>query len=70
MFISGNTEFRENYDNYHKPFIIVRSISRLNLPHWIVWRRYRALMIDNLAVEFKTLAEAKQFFIDYLGFEV
>lgn len=63
------TEFRENYDEYEKPFIIVRTISRNSLPHWIAWRRYNALIKDKTAIEFKTLSAMKEFFKEYLGFK-
>lgn len=65
------TEFRENYDVFKKPIIIVRTnaVSIKNLSHWIKWRRYRALIKERTAIEFKTLTEVKQFFIDYLGFK-
>ena len=63
------TEFRENIKKYKKPFIIVRSVARQKLPHWIGSRRYFALIRDKNAVEFKSLTEMKQFFKDYLGFK-
>ena len=64
------TEFMKNYDNYKKPFIIVRTISRNNLPHWVGWRRYNALIKDKVAIEFKTLTEMKEFFKEYLKFKL
>ena len=63
------TEFREVTDNFKKPFIMVRSVSRQNLPHWISSRRYFSLVRDRTAIEFKNLLEMKQFFKDYLGFK-
>ncbi len=64
------TEFKAVVDKFKKPFIIVRSISRNKLPHWIGSRRYFALIRDRTAIEFKTLSDMKQFFVDYLGFKV
>ena len=65
------TEFRENYDTFKKPMIIVRTnaVPRKSIAHWIKWRRYRAIIKEKTAIEFKTLTEMKQFFIDYLGFK-
>lgn len=62
------TEFKKVVDHFKKPFIIVRSVSRQNLPHWIGSRRYFSLMRDRTAIEFRSLSEMKQFFKDYLGF--
>lgn len=65
------TEFRETYDVFKKPIIIVRTnvVPIKSIAHWIKWRRYNALVKDRTAIEFKTLTELKQFFIDYLGFK-
>lgn len=63
------TEFRENADEFKKPFMIVRTIARNALPHWIEQRRYFALMVKKTAIEFKSLTELKKYFIDYLGFK-
>jgi len=62
------TEFRENFNVFKKPIIIVRTISRKKLPHWIKWRRYRALILDKTAIEFRTLTEVKEFFKKYFNF--
>lgn len=60
------SEFRDNFDKYKKPIIIVKTIPRLKLPHWIEWRRYEMLIKDKTAIEFKSLTEAKEFFKEYL----
>ena len=63
------TEFREVVDRFKKPFIMIRSVSRQNLPHWIGSRRYFSLIRERNAIEFKNLTEMRQFFKDYLGFK-
>lgn len=63
------SEFRDNFDKYKKPVIIVRSIARKNLRHWIKWRRYYSLIINRTAIEFKTLSDIKEFFKEYLQFK-
>jgi len=60
------TEFRENYDTIKKPFIIVRTKAIKDLPHWIKWRRYDALIKENRAVEFKSLSDLKDYYKKYL----
>jgi len=62
------TEFKLVYD-LKKPFIIIRTESRKNLPDWIKWRRYFALIIDKIALEFRSFEELKRFFIEYLEFK-
>lgn len=62
------TEFDWGCD-MKKKIIIVRTIPRNKIAHWNKWRRYFSLLIDRNAVEFKSLSEAKQFFIDYLKFK-
>ena len=62
------TEFDWAYD-MKKKIIIVRTIPRNKIAHWNKWRRLYALSIDRIAIEFKSLSEAKQFFIDYLKFK-
>jgi len=61
-------EFDWAYD-WKKPIIIVRTISRKKLAHWNKWRRYFGLIIENNIVEFRSLTEAKEFFIKYMGFK-
>jgi len=62
------TEFKLVYD-IKKPFIIIRTESRKNLPDWVKWRRYFALIIDKIALEFRSFEELKRFFIEYLEFK-
>ena len=64
------TEFRENYDKFKRPVIIVRTIPRNKLPHWIEWRRYLSLIKEKTAIEFKSLSEMKEFFKGHLGFKL
>lgn len=63
-----NTEFRENFDNFKKPVIIVRTIPDEKLGHWNWWRRHETLKSGN-AIEFKGFTEMKEFFKEYLGFK-
>jgi len=65
------TEYKMNYDVFKKPIIIVRTsaVPIKNLPHWIKWRRYYGLILKRNTIEFKTLSELKQFFIEYLNFK-
>lgn len=63
------SEFRDNYDRFKKPFIVVRRIAIAKLPHWIEHRWYRALNEDNMAIEFKNFNELKDFFVEYAGFK-
>ena len=62
------TEFSWVY-SLKKPFIIVRTEPRKKLPDWVKWRRYYALIIDRIALEFRSFEELKRFFIEYLGFK-
>jgi len=62
------TEFALTYD-IKKPFIIVRNEPRRKLPDWVKWRRFYALIIDRIAVEFRSFEELKEFFIKCLGFK-
>ena len=62
------TEFALTYD-IKKPFIIVRTESRKQLPDWIKWRRFYALIIDRIAIEFRNFGELEELFITYLGFK-
>jgi hypothetical protein len=62
------TEFRENYDNFKKPFIMIRRIPVEKLPHWIEWRWWRSLQ-SGMSIEFKNFPEMKKFFIDYLNYK-
>ena len=52
-----------------KPFIIVRSEPRRKLPDWIKWRRFYALIIDRIAIEFRNFEELRKFFTEYLKFK-
>ena len=52
-----------------KKTIMVRTIPRNKIAHWNKWRRLYGLLIDRNVIEFKSLSEAKQFFIDYLKFK-
>ena len=61
-------EFDWAFD-WKKSVIIVRTIPRRQLSHWNKWRRYFALVIDRNAIEFRSLTEAKQYFISELGFK-
>ena len=61
-------EFDWAYD-WKKPIIIVRTISRRKLAHWNKWRRYFGLMVENNIMEFKTLGEVKEFFVQYFNFK-
>lgn len=62
------TEFKENFDRFNKPFIIIRRMSIEKLPHWIEWRWFKALQ-SGIAIEFKNFAEMKRFFVEYLNFK-
>lgn len=63
-----NTEFRENYDNFKKPVIIIRTISVDSLAHWNEWRWFDMLEKGD-AIEFKSFSEMKDFFKEYMGFK-
>lgn len=60
------TEFRENYDRIKKPVIIIRTKAIKDLPHWIKWRRYNALIKENTAIEFKSMTDLKDYYKKYL----
>lgn len=62
------TEYRENFNNFKKPCIIVRTIKSRELPHWIEWRVHNMLK-DGTAIEFKSFPDMKEFFVDYLKFK-
>jgi hypothetical protein len=62
------TEFRENYDTFKKPTVIIRRIAIEKLPHWIEWRYYKLLQ-SGVGVEFKNFPEMKKFFVDYLNYK-
>lgn len=63
-----NTEFRENYDNFKKPVIIIRNIPVNELAHWNEWRWFNMLKSGD-AIEFKNFPDMEQFFVDYLKFK-
>ena len=63
------TEFKWCYDEFRKPIIIVRNISRRKLPHWIKWRRYCYLIIEKRAIEFRNFQELKEFFKEHFSFK-
>lgn len=62
------TEFRENYDNFKKPTIIIRTIEPKDMAHWVEWRWYNMIKSGD-AIEFKNFTDLRQFFIDYLKFK-
>ena len=62
------TEFSWGYD-WKKKMIMVRTIPRNKIAHWNKWRRLYGIVIERNIIEFRSLSEAKQFFIDYLKFK-
>ncbi len=62
------TEFRENYETFQKPCVIVRRIAIDKLPHWIEWR-YNKLLRSGQSIEFKNFPEMKKFFTEYLNYK-
>lgn len=62
------TEYRENYNNFKKPVIMVKTIKTSDLPHWVEWRYFKLLQNGN-AIEFKSFPEMKEFFVNYLKFK-
>jgi len=62
------TEFRENYDNIQKPFIMVKRLATEKLPHWIEWRYFKAIQ-SGMAIEFRSFPEMKRFFVEHLNYK-
>jgi hypothetical protein len=62
------TEFKENYQIFKKPCIIIRRMPIEKFPHWIEWRYFKILQVGN-AIEFKNFPEMKKFFIEYLNYK-
>lgn len=62
------TEFRENYDEFKKPVIVIRRIAIEKLPHWIEWRYFKSLQFGQM-IEFKNFPEMKRFFVEYLNYK-
>lgn len=61
------TELKWVYD-LGKTFIIVREEGEEELPDWIKWRRYFALM-EIKCIEVRSLTALKEFFTRHLGFK-
>ena len=57
------TEFSWCYE-WKKPMIIIRTIPRRNLAHWVKWRRYYALVIERFALEFKSLTDFQNYMLE------
>lgn len=62
------TEFRENFNNFKKPAIIVRRMPVEKLPHWIEFRWLKMLQ-DGNAIEFKNFPDMKNFFVEHLKYK-
>jgi len=62
------TEFRENYDNFKKPVIAIRTLPLDKLPHWIEFRYWKMLQNGQL-IEFKSFTDMKEFFVTNLKYK-